>query len=116
MRELVVTRDNWTLLIDEVHQTKSKDIPDWQCLFVYYNVCLASVITPFSAMVWNLYNRLNGFKSETYESFLRLPAILVDCVQVIQVELNRINDIREKEERQRAGIASRQLKGKHGRR
>lgn len=115
MKELVVTKDTVMLLVDEVHRSKGKDIPDWKCLFGYYNVCLASVITPFSVMVWNLYNQLNGLRAETYESFMRLPAIFVDCVQVIQGELARIQKIRDRAAEQQQVNAQR-LRNKHGRR
>ena len=106
MNDIVITRDTWPLLIDEVHSSKGKDIPDWQC-FAYYNVCLSSVITPFSVMAWNLYGHLNGLKAETYESFMRLPAVFVDCVQVIKIELGRIQEMQQREDHQRAEIARR---------
>jgi len=73
-------------------------MPVWKCLCVYYGICLPSITTPFSARCCSLYNNLGGFANETFDSYCRLPAILVDAFGVIQREFARINKIRNNQQ------------------
>lgn len=51
--------------------------------------------TPFTAGCWEAYQRTGGLNNETYESYGRLPAILVQAVNIIQAEERRIEGIKE---------------------
>lgn len=90
-----VTLNNLSELIDLVRKKAGVKVPAWKCVCIYYKICLPSMTTPFSAHCLALYHSIGGFKNETFDSYCRMPAILVDAFRVIQREYDRINKIRK---------------------
>lgn len=72
------------------------NIPDWQCLAVYYNVCVSSLMTPTTLFLWNKYNTINGMANETSSSYDDVSAIYADACSVIEAEIERIETERKK--------------------
>lgn len=113
MPDVRITRHDWGDLLKIVNDKAGREMPVWQAMFNYYSVCLPSLVTPLSDYMWMLYNRLNRFQNETYASFMLLPVQLVSAINVIEVEIERIDEVRRRAQKRKA----RDQKGvKHGRR
>lgn len=96
MPELRVTRDTWPQAIDAVRDfADDKNIPVWACVTQYYDLCVPSIVSDRSLFAWQLYHDLDGFKNETFESYMKMPALLVDAFHVIKGEIARIEHIRQ---------------------
>lgn len=94
----MVTKEDWTTIVDTVRAKAADDnIPEWKCLFGYYSVCVWSIVSPSSQFIYRLYLDLGGLGRETVESYLRLPAHLLDAFHVIQEEQDRIAKIRKEQ-------------------
>ena len=101
------------IVVDAVHAHAGDDkIPVWNCLFGYYSLCRVSLITEFSLACYQVYMDLDGFHGENFQSYMRMPAIVVDSFHVIRDEISRIEKIRAKQAEQRA---AQQAGGKRGR-
>ena len=74
---------------------RAGEMPDGYAVGVYFNVCIPSLVSDLSLDLWSLYNHLSGTKNETFKSYIRLPAIYVEAVEIIEAELERIRRIRE---------------------
>jgi hypothetical protein len=97
MPELRVTRDTWEMIIDTVRDyAGDKNIPVWACVSQYYDLCVPSIVSERSQFIWQMYHDLDGFEHETLESYMKMPALLVDAFHVIKGEIVRIENIRNK--------------------
>lgn len=113
MPKLRVTRDNWWQIVEAARKHAGKpNLPAYACLFHYYNVCLVSLVDVLSMKLWNLYQRIDGTKNETYESYSRLPAFWGDACAIIDTEIGRIDRQRASEERQRQAEAIKRVSSK----
>lgn len=106
MPTIRLRRDELHKLIDAVKEKKGFDGPTWQVFFGYYHICLPSMATPFTVACWEAYQRTGALNNETYESYGRLPAILVEAVNIIQAEERRIEGIRETAQKDNAARRS----------
>lgn len=100
-------------MIDVVHERHGADIPDWKCLFVYYNLCVQSIVTPLSAAIMEMYHHTKGLANETYLSYLNLPAILADGCRIVSAELAQQEAVRERAEQAQL---DRMMRRRHGNR
>jgi hypothetical protein len=91
-------RSEWTKVVDAVEARAGRQ-PEWKCLVGYYSVCVESVVSDLSAMLWKMYVRTNKGRNETYDSFLDLPAIVADGYEVIDAEMSKLERIKEKSDR-----------------
>jgi len=87
MPTVKITKETWPKLIEIVRKKANKKVPIWKCIREYYNVCTVSLVTDLSQHLWHLYNRINGTKNETYESYGQLPAFWVHACDIIDNEI-----------------------------
>lgn len=102
METVVIRRNDWTQLIDNVTKKAGKEMPVWQCICNYYSVCMPSLVTPLSIQLWNLYQRLNHYHNERFATFLALPSIVEDSIYIIELETDRIDKAKMKAEEKRS--------------
>ena len=96
MPEIRVSKDSWYRAVETVREfANDPDVPVWICLAEYYQLCIPSVVTRESLILWRLYHDLDGFSRESYESYMRLPARIVDAFSTIKGEIDRIERIRK---------------------
>jgi len=95
MPDVEITRTTWPKLIDIVREKTGLQIPIWQCVLIYYNVCLASLIPPDVSYLWNKYNVINGMRNETCKSYDGVTAIYADACRIIESEISKINKERK---------------------
>ena len=114
MKPLRVAPHEWEKIIDAAcEHAGDPNLPLWSALVNYYNVCVPSVVTELSFTLWNLYQRINGTKNETYQSYYDLPAFWVDACAVIEREISRIDKIRnDKTQREQRETLRRLGRGK----
>lgn len=93
MDAVVISKDNWTVLLDKVEEKAGKQLPAYQCLANYYSVCIPSLITSFTTSMWEIWRVTDGLAHETYDSFMRVPARIVDAMRTIRVEKDRIEQV-----------------------
>lgn len=96
--DVEINRKTWPKLIDIVRKRTGLEIPVWQCLLVYYNVCLYSLMEPNIIYLWNKYNTIHGLANETSESYDGVSAVYADACTVIETEMNRIENERKNKE------------------
>jgi hypothetical protein len=95
-----VSRETWPTAIDAVREfANDPKLPVWACLVHYYQLCIPSVVSPQSLFAWQLYHDLDGFKHETFESYMRMPAWLVDAFHIIGGEIRRIEQVQSESQR-----------------
>lgn len=89
--------EEWTTIVDTAREISGDPhLPVYDAVGNYYNVCIPSIITPFSFSLWQLYRRINGTKNETFDSFHNLPAYWVQACDIIDTEIARIDSVRAK--------------------
>lgn len=93
MDAVVISKDNWTLLLDKVEEKAGKKLPAYQCLANYYSVCIPSLITSFTTSMWEMWRVTDGLAHETYDSYMRVPAKIVDAMRTIRTEKDRIERV-----------------------
>jgi hypothetical protein len=81
--------NEWHLIIDAV-TTKAGRQPEWKCLAGYYNVCIPSVISAESMLLFDAYIRSNRGRNETFESYLDMPAIVIDAFNALDIEFAKL--------------------------
>ena len=114
--ESVVLRDgNFHPLIAKVTEKAGSKQALWNVLGGYYKVCFQSVITEFTMHMWQLYQFTNGLSNETYATFVALPIKVVEAVNVIKSEVNRVEQLRANGAKAKAAILMASSKGRsHG--
>lgn len=113
MPTLCVTRDHWWQIVQAARKhTGKENLPIYAAMLHYYNVCLVSVVTPLSIALWKLYQRIDGTKNETYASFANLPAFWVDACTVIDMEIARIQQAKDREDKQQQAEALKRIGSK----
>jgi len=75
------------------------NIPIWNALSNYYNVCIFSLITKFSIDLWSLYSHIGGTKNETFASYADLPAVWINACTVIENEIARIKKEKDNQDK-----------------
>ncbi len=61
-----------------------------------WNICVPGIINDFSVMALQAYAACSGFDNvKTPREYFDLPAIWVDCVSVIEMEIHRIQEVRK---------------------
>lgn len=93
MDTVVISKNNWTALLDKVEEKAGKKLPAYQCLANYYSVCVPSLITSFTTSMWEIWCVTDGLAHETYDSFMRVPAKIVDAMRTIRAEKDRLERI-----------------------
>lgn len=109
MKTIRVRKDEWEKIVDAacIHADDPK-LPIWSAMVNYYNVCVPSIVTELSFKLWNLYQRIDGTKNETYASYYNLPAFWTDACNIIAQEIGRIDKIRaDKAQREQRAILQR---------
>jgi len=107
------SRGDWPLIVEAVHKRAGKQ-PLWKCLTGYYNVCVTSIVTPESTILWQMYMRSGKGSNETWESYLNMPAIVAEAFELFDVEIGMFERAKEKEDRRRLAAEIKRVKG-HGR-
>ena len=92
------SRDDWPLVVEAVHERAGKQ-PLWKCLMGYYNVCMASIVTPESMVLWQMYMRSDRGGNETWKSYLDMPAVVAEAFELFDVEISMFEQAKEKENR-----------------
>lgn len=114
MEPLKVRYGEWDKIIDAAKEHSGIDnLPLWNAVVNYYNICVPSLVTDLSSTLWNLHQRIRGTKNETYSSFYELPAFWVSACTVIDNEINRIDKVRSDKSSREQRETLRSLKGKN---
>lgn len=102
-------KHEWEKIVVAARKHAGNDkIPLWSAMVSYYSVCVSSLVTELSFTLWDLYQRIDGTKNETYRSYYDLPAFWVSACGVIEKETNRIDKIKEdKNQRQQRQLLRR---------
>lgn len=106
-------RSEWTKITDAVELGAGRQ-PEWKCLAGYYSVCIGSVATDLSMMLWRMYVRTNRGRNETYSSFLDLPAIVADGYEVMDAEMSKLEHNKEVSDRGNLAGAIASATGRRG--
>lgn len=96
------------IVFDAVRECSGKETSTWSCVIDYYSICIPSLVTDFSAKIWNLYQRIDGTKNETYKSYRELPAFWVDACMVIDNTIHKLEKAKmSKDKRQQDALLRR---------
>jgi len=101
LNDIVITEDNWTNIIDEVHKINPK-ASTRECLLDYYPVCINHIITPLSRELWNMYCHIDGFKNERFETYMELPQVVYEAFCIIQSEIQQMDKQRASKDKSAA--------------
>ena len=88
----------WIKVVDAVEARAGRQ-PEWKCLVGYYSVCVESVVSDLSLVLWRMYVRTNRGRNETHGSFLDMPAIVADGYEVIDAEMSKLERAKERSDR-----------------
>ena len=115
MPRIRVGRDDWEKIVDAAREhAGDPDLPLWNAVVNYYSVCVPSIVTPLSFILWQLHQRIGGTRNETYASYYDLPAFWVNACDVIEAEIARIDRIRADKAQREQRELLRQLGRKNG--
>ena len=113
MDDIVITRDNWTNIINAVRKINPKASVR-ECLLDYYPVCINHIITPLSRELWNIYCHVDGFKNNDFASYMDLPQVIYEGFVIIQREVDRIDKVRRSKQEATAEHQSKVTTTKRG--
>jgi len=71
-----------------------------------------SLVTPLSWQLLKFYQRIWSKSFNSTEEYLNFPCIIDDAIDVITAELNEINRVKAKKEKNDVEAAQRKLSGK----
>jgi hypothetical protein len=95
---LMRSREEWYLVVEEVRK-RAGEQPEWKCLAGYYNVCISSILTPESMMLWNMYVRSGRGGNETWQSYLEMPALVAEAFEIFDAEIALLRRAKERQDR-----------------